>query len=845
MEDKQYTVYHIHSDYSLLDSTTDFNEYIEMAKKYGQKALASSEHGNVFNWISKKEACDKAGIKYIHACEVYLTAQLAPKVRDNYHTVLIAKNMDGVRELNSLVSRSNDDEHFYFKPRITFSEFLNISDNIISTSACLASPLNRIDGELENLNRELLQIRTEIDELKTTYASYDVNLEAPELDLSEFSTSVANILKNASERLKMLSKRQIEITERIANLEEYYPKVITKYTYYEIQPHIKSKEQKAFNKKLFELSKKNNIPLIAGTDTHSLNTYKAECRLVLQEAKGIEFSGEDEFDLTYKSYDELVQMFKEQDALPERVYLEAIENTNRMADQCENLVLDKEFKYPKVYDDDVGVIKERLNKMLKEKVEKGIIPKEQEQTFINNIKTELGVFEKINMCGFMLFMSDLITWCHKHDIPTGISRGSCFVGDTLVFTAKGYRFIKNIRLGDMVYTHTGELHKVTGLQQFATNEPLYQINYGDENGICAVRPIICTSDHKFLVKRDNFVVWLQAQYIKLTDKLYIPKIGTKEEGTWVEITEIKIYEPQETTVYDITVEKDHSFIVNDVAVHNCGGSCVAYVLDIIDLNPVQWKTVFSRFANENRKELGDIDIDFAPNDRETVYNHMIEEFGQDYTAYILALGTVSDKGCIDEIGRYLHKRYPDESTYTIEGLKTVKQKYDSFKEGVSDELSTLNKQKKSKEITDEEYREKWNKLFKPIVKKYPKIFYYFIGMLDTKISQSMHPCGMVVSPVTLADNYGTLKREGKTILQIDMDDVHDVNLVKYDILGLKNVEIIKDTCIYAGLNYPKSYEVNWKDQDVWKDILKCPQGIDKLFMYPLTVMLSKRTWLTR
>lgn len=220
-----------------------------------------------------------------------------------------------------------------------------------------------------------------------------------------------------------------------------------------------------------------------------------------------------------------------------------------------------------------------------------------------------------------------------------------------------------------------------------------------------------------------------------------------------------------------------------------------------------------------------IDVDFAPNDRETVYNHMIEEFGQDYTAYILALGTVSDKGCIDEIGRYLHKRYPDESTYTIEGLKTVKQKYDSFKDGVSDELSTLNKQKKNREITDEEYREKWNKLFKPIVKKYPKIFYYFIGMLDTKISQSMHPCGMVVSPVTLADNYGTLKREGKTILQIDMDDVHDVNLVKYDILGLKNVEIIKDACIYAGLNYPKSYEVNWKDQDVWKDILKCPQGI--------------------
>ena len=42
---------------------------------------------------------------------------------------------------------------------------------------------------------------------------------------------------------------------------------------------------------------------------------------------------------------------------------------------------------------------------------------------------------------------------------------------------------------------------------------------------------------------------------------------------------------------------------------SCGGSCIAYVLDIIDLNPLKWKTVFSRFANENRKEIGDIDVE--------------------------------------------------------------------------------------------------------------------------------------------------------------------------------------------------------------------------------------------
>lgn len=610
---KQYVTYHLHSDFSLLDSVTKFEDYIVKAVSLGQKAICFTEHGNIMHWVAKKMACDKAGIKYLHGCEVYLTAQLEPKVRDNYHTILIAKNMDGLRELNQLVSTSNTSSHFYFKPRISFNEFLNISNNVIKISACLASPLARLEDEITNL------------------------------------TMKDNITDEEKQRLDYLKSS--------------FNDILLKYDYYEIQPHINSKEQKIYNKRLFEWAKKYNKPLIAGTDTHSLDNYKAECRTILQLAKGIEFANEDTFDLTYKSYDELVHMFEEQDALPRNVYLQAIENTNVMADSCEEIILDKEFKYPKVYDDDIETIRVRLWDMLKDKISKGIIPIEQKQQFINNIKTELGVLKKINMCGFMLFMSDLIMWCHKNGIPTGFARGSC------------------------------------------------------------------------------------------------------------------------------------------------GGSCIAYVLDIIDINPIQWKTVFSRFANEDRKEIGDIDIDFAPDDRDMVYNHMIEKFGEQYTAYILAIGTVSDKGCIDEIGRALYRK-TNKDDYSLENIKKIKKEY---------------------EDNPDKARE-----------KYPELFYYFDGILNTNISQSMHPCGMVVSPITLEDNYGTLYKDDKKILQIDMDDVHEISLVKYDILGLKNVGIIKDACKYAGIEYPKSNEINWNDKRVWEDMLKCPQGIDKLFMYPLAVMLSKK-----
>ena len=98
------------------DSVTKFGEYIEKAKEYGMSSLAFSEHGSIFEWWHKKCAIENAGMKYIHSIEVYLTETLDEKVRDNYHCVLIAKNYDGFKELNALVSKSfnRNDNHFYY-----------------------------------------------------------------------------------------------------------------------------------------------------------------------------------------------------------------------------------------------------------------------------------------------------------------------------------------------------------------------------------------------------------------------------------------------------------------------------------------------------------------------------------------------------------------------------------------------------------------------------------------------------------------------------------------------------------------------------------------------------------
>lgn len=348
-------MYHCHTDYSLLDSCTNYLEYIELAVKNNQKALSISEHGKPLNWAEKWAACKNAGIRYIHSVEIYLTETLQEKIRDNYHTVLMARNWDGVLELNKLVSISCDKEHSYYNNRISFDEFLNISSNIISTSACLASPLNKLPRDHPR-----------------------------------------------------------------------YMELARKYDFLEVQPH-NHPDQIEFNKRLLELSKEIGTPLIAGTDTHSSSTYKAECRSVLLDSKNKSYGDEDAFDLTYKTYDELVESFRQQGALPESEYMQAIENTNLLYDMTEEIELDTAIKYPILYgsrEADSKKFVEVVETRFQDKLDNGIIPREQEQAFREAIAEEMRVFKKLNMDGFMLSMHELITWCKEQGMAIGTARGS-------------------------------------------------------------------------------------------------------------------------------------------------------------------------------------------------------------------------------------------------------------------------------------------------------------------------------------------------------------------------------------------------------------------------------------
>ena len=111
------------------------------------------------SWVKKKETCEKYGLKYIHATEAYLTESLDNKIRDNYHVCLYAKNFDGVKELNKMLSIANNrqDGHYHYVPRITFEELYATSDNIIIATACTGGVFRSENKGLKNEYIEFLE----------------------------------------------------------------------------------------------------------------------------------------------------------------------------------------------------------------------------------------------------------------------------------------------------------------------------------------------------------------------------------------------------------------------------------------------------------------------------------------------------------------------------------------------------------------------------------------------------------------------------------------------------------------------------------------------------------------
>ena len=90
---------------------------------------------------------------------------------------------------------------------------------------------------------------------------------------------------------------------------------------------------------------------------------------------------------------------------------------------------------------------------------------------------------------------------------------------------------------------------------------------------------------------------------------------------------------------------------------SAAGSLAAYCLEITDIDPIRYGLLFERFLNPARKDMPDMDIDFAVEGRERVINYVAEKYGRDRVAQIITFGTMAARAAVRDAGRVLEIPY--------------------------------------------------------------------------------------------------------------------------------------------------------------------------------------------
>lgn len=250
------------------------------------------------------------------------------------------------------------------------------------------------------------------------------------------------------------------------------------------------------------------------------------------------------------------------------------------------------------------------------------------------------------------------------------------------------------------------------------------------------------------------------------------------------------------------------------------GSRVAYVTGTTDLNPVQWHTNFSRFCNEERVSLADVDEDCIESERPEIFNYIVNTFGEKKCARVASYGTIADLAFVDDCGgglailweREHHpEKFRENGKLDIPSGKKKSDVFDRANPYHPFKLKTIKEEFKS----DPERAKD----------KHKELFYFYDGIVGTRVSQSVHPAGMVISCSELDQDWGVFHKDGERCLLLSMDEVASVFLVKYDLLCLKTIQVISDCYKLLNKPYPRMDQIDFCDKKVWDDVCANQLGI--------------------
>src|SRR6266567_3669153 len=355
---------HLHTEYSLLDGSIRMKELMKKAAEFEMPAVAITDHGNLFGVIEFYQEAQRAGVKPIIGCEVYVAPgshkDRPPSRRESaYHFTLLAENEIGYRNLVKLVTAAHLDG-FHYAPRIDKALLAERSAGLIGLSGCLA-------GEINNAIQA-----NNIEKAKQSAAEYRDILGAGNFFL-------------------------------------------------ELHDHG-MEEQKKCNAALVHMARDLGVGLVAANDVHFLRRSDHEAHdvmLCIGTGKMVQDESRMRYlpELYFKSPAEMRQVFRD--------FPEAIANTLHVGERCH---LDLEFgssKYPEypvpAGKTREGYLRELCHQGLRARYGERAT---SDSELARRLEYELGVLEKTGFVSYLLIVWDFIHFAKEKGIPVGPGRGS-------------------------------------------------------------------------------------------------------------------------------------------------------------------------------------------------------------------------------------------------------------------------------------------------------------------------------------------------------------------------------------------------------------------------------------
>ena len=236
-----------------------------------------------------------------------------------------------------------------------------------------------------------------------------------------------------------------------------------------------------------------------------------------------------------------------------------------------------------------------------------------------------------------------------------------------------------------------------------------------------------------------------------------------------------------------------------------GGSLVAHLLDIHDVNPLQYGLLFERFHNKEKSSFPDIDSDFSPDGKDWVENYITNKYGKEKVAHVSNLNRMTPKVVIKDVAKSLELGGTKSNAFQIANKIT---------DSIPDDPNITFDKAYNK---SEEFR-KW-------CEKYPELEKYGRKLTGLEKAYSTHAAGVVIGDIDLS-TYIPLRidKKGAVAVQYEKERCETLGLIKMDLLGLEHLRIINNTIRNAkqlGHNPLQSSQLApFDDQNVWDLISK-------------------------